>query len=259
MPSAFCLMPWFYKSVSNNIKSTIRNILGDIRNTNHIRCDNCRFSTWLIGLGRHILMCRRKVNFIGKWSELRLSASCANFGPSELFLSSRRSFNKDGKAAPAPPRRIPLTKGKFALVDAEDYYRLSQFQWFININSNTIYAVRKVRGISLMMHRDIMAAPDHLFVDHIDHNGLNNIRSNLRLCSQAQNNCNKISTKGATSKYKGVSWNTAKKKWFAAIQHNGKKYRLGFFTDEIAAAIAYDKKASQLHHKFACLNFPPKF
>jgi hypothetical protein len=102
-----------------------------------------------------------------------------------------------------------------------------------------------------------MDAPEDLFVDHIDHNGLNNTRANLRLCSQAQNNCNKPSRYGA-SKFKGVCWNRARKKWVASIQHNGKRYDLGYFTDEIAAARAYDKKAAELHRQFACLNFPPQ-
>jgi hypothetical protein len=160
------------------------------------------------------------------------------------------------KTNPQAPRRIPLTRGKFALVDWQDYYRLTKFQWFVVANGITFYAARKDRGKILMMHRDIMEAPSHLFVDHIDHNGLNNTRSNLRLCTKAQNSCNKASRMG-NSKYKGVYWNRDKKKWVAAIQYNRTKYELGYFTDEITAARAYDKKAKDLHRQFACLNFPP--
>ena len=189
-------------------------------------------------------MCRQKVNFVGKRAEVRLNASCANFEPSETF-----------KTNPQAPRRIPLTRGKFALVDAKDYYRLSKFNWCINSNGCTFYAARCCAGRTVMMHRVIMKPPEHLFVDHIDHNGLNNTRSNLRLCTQAQNNCNTSSRMG-NSKYKGVYWNRARKKWVAAIRFRGKTYDLGYFTDEIAAARAYDKKASQLHRQFACLNFP---
>jgi len=101
-----------------------------------------------------------------------------------------------------------------------------------------------------------MAAPNHLFVDHIDHNGLNNRRSNLRLCTLAQNNRNMVSRTGS-SKYKGVCWHGGTKKWNAKIRLNRKCYHIGLFTDEIAAAKAYDKKAKELHGQFACLNFPP--
>ena len=212
-----------------------------------IRCDNCDFSTWVIGLGRHILICRRKVNFVGKWSEVRLGASCANFEPSETF-----------KTNPQAPRPIPLTKGKFAIVDADDYYRLVKYKWHINDPaSNTLYAARRLERKSLKMHRVIMAAPDHLVVDHIDHNGLNNCKSNLRLCTLAQNNRNCGSSKGASSRYKGVSWKKSTKKWDAMIRSNKKIYRLGTFKNEIDAARAYDKKAAQLHGEVAHLNFPP--
>ena len=109
-----------------------------------------------------------------------------------------------------------------------------------------------------MMHRVIMTPPDQMFVDHIDHNGLNNTRSNLRLCTLAQNNCNSTSRRTSTSKYKGVSWKKVSKKWAASTQSMGKIYHLGYFTDEIAAARAYDKKAAELHGQFACLNFPDR-
>jgi len=222
-------------------KSTLYNPQSTILN----RCDNCCFSTWIIGLSRYILMCRQKVNFVGKRTEIRLTDSCANFYPTTNFKLNLHTT-----------RPIPLTNRKFAIVDHSDYYRLSQFQWFINSNGTTFYAVRKQNGKVIRMHRVIMNAPSHLVVDHIDHNGLNNCRSNLRLCSQAQNNCNSVSRKGSTSSYKGVSWHKGRKKWLASMKFSGKLYKLGFFADEIIAAKAYDEKASQLHGEFACLNFP---
>jgi len=210
-----------------------------------------------MGPGRSILTCKQKAHFVGRWRFVGLEQSCANFYPSTDFRLSRRSFNEDGKEGSAAVRRIALTRGKFAIVDPEDYYQLAKFNWYTNFDGTTVYASRKDRRKNVMMHRLIMAAPDHLFVDHIDHNGLNNRRSNLRLCSRAQNNCNTVSRKGVTSKYKGVFYNRARKKWFASIQHNKTKHQLGYFTDEIAAAKAYDKKAVELHGEFACLNFPP--
>ena len=224
----------------------IRNTHHDIRNTNLIRCDNCFFSTWLMGPNRPALMCMQKADRPGRWRAVLLEQSCANFYPSGDF-----------KLGDQAVRRIPLTRGKFALVDAGDYYRLVKFPWAANKGGNTFYAARTHNSKKLMMHRVIMNPPSHLFVDHIDHNGLNNCKSNLRLCTPAQNRYNLISKKG-NSKYKGVHWKRSRKKWAAAIQLNRKIYHIGHFTDEIAAARAYDERARELHGEFACLNFPPE-
>jgi len=101
-----------------------------------------------------------------------------------------------------------------------------------------------------------MVPPGHLFVDHIDHDGLNNSRNNLRICSLAQNARNAVGNANTSSKYKGVGWHRRIKKWVATIQFNKKVYHMGYFENEIDAAKAYDKKARQLHRQFACLNFP---
>ncbi len=224
----------------------IRNTHHDICNTHHIRCDNCFFSVWIINPNRPLLICKQRQGRLGRWWGVLLDDKCSNFYPSGTF--------KQGSTA---VRRIPLTQGKFATVDAKDYYRLAQFQWFAEFGGRTFYAVRKQNGKSIKMHRYIMSAPSHLVVDHIDHNGLNNCRANLRLCSFAQNMRNVVSNVGATSTYKGVHWNKRMKRWAASIQFEKKQYHLGYFTDETEAAKAYDKKASQLHRQFACLNFPP--
>ncbi len=227
-------------------KSTIRNTHHDIRNTNLIRCDNCFFSTWLMGPNRPALMCMQKADRPGRWRAVLLEQSCPNFYPSGDF-----------KLGDQAVRRIPLTRGKFALVDARDYYRLVKFTWTASPSTgNTFYANRGRNGTTFAMHREIMNPPDHLFVDHIDRNGLNNCRSNLRLCTPGQNNRNINSTKGS-SKYKGVFWSKKRKKWAVHISLDKKSYCIGYFTDEIAAAKAYDEKAKQLHGEFACLNFPP--
>ena len=208
------------------------------------RCDNCFFSTWLMGPNRPALMCMQKADRPGRWRAVLLEQSCANFYPSGDF-----------KLGDQAVRRIPITRGKFALVDADDYYRLVKFPWLANKSSSTFYAARTRNRKKLMMHRVIMNPPGHLFVDHIDHNGLNNCRSNLRLCTPAQNRYNLISKTG-NSKYKGVHWKSSRKKWSTAIQLNRKIYHIGCFDNEIAAAKAYDKRAEQLHGEFACLNFP---
>ena len=202
-----------------------------------------------MSLNRPLMICNQKENSPGQWWNVGLGDKCANFHPSARNAGSR--------AGDKIVRRIPLTQGKFALVDAQDYYQLSQFQWFASVSGNTFYAVRKCGGKPVTMHRWIMEAPAELVVDHIDHDGLNNCRSNLRLCSPVQNSRNAVSNNGASSKYKGVCRRRKTKKWRAAIKFNKKSYNLGDFTDEIAAAKAYDKKAAEFFGEFACLNFPP--
>ena len=92
-------------------------------------------------------------------------------------------------------RKIPLTKGKFAIVDPEDYERLSKYKWRVNINRHTYYAQRaiKVKGkwTSVMMHRDIIKVESGMVVDHINHNGADNRKANLRAATIEQNTWNR--------------------------------------------------------------------
>jgi hypothetical protein len=108
------------------------------------------------------------------------------------------------------------------------------------------------------MHREIIRTPRHLVVDHINHNGLDNRKANLRPATRAQNNYNRliIKRKDSSSKYKGVSWKKEYKKWQAQIYVNGQFKFLGYFEDEIQAAKAYDEAAKKYYGRFACLNFP---
>lgn len=99
-------------------------------------------------------------------------------------------------------RLIPLTQGKFAIVDAEDYDRLAQYKWFAVKSRKTFYAQRFGGGTIVCMHREIMRAPKGMVCDHKNHNGLDNRNSNLRLCTNAQNLYNKMPKKGCASRYK---------------------------------------------------------
>ncbi|MFH1882746.1 MAG: HNH endonuclease [Planctomycetota bacterium] len=155
-------------------------------------------------------------------------------------------------------RLIPLTQGKFAIVDAEDYDRPAQHKWCAVKGRDTFYAQRGSNGRVVSMHREIMRAPKGVVCDHKNHNGLDNRKSNLRLCTSAQNQYNKKAKKGCSSRYKGVVRRGAYKRWRARIGFNRKRIHLGDFADEKQAAMAYDDKAAELFGEFAYLNFPER-
>ena len=106
------------------------------------------------------------------------------------------------------------------------------------------------------MHRLILNAPQNKLVDHVDGNGLNNRKTNLRLCNYTQNAWNRRPAAGGHSKYKGVTWNNNSKGWYVRICKDYKSIYLGCFDNEIEAALAYDHKAEELFGEFAYLNFP---
>lgn len=153
-------------------------------------------------------------------------------------------------------KEIPLTQGYKALVDDIDYNRLNQFLWQVIIKENySPYAYRTDRTNgkeTIYMHREILQCD--LKVDHRDGNGLNNQRYNLREATSQQNSFNITKrSKTTSSAYKGVCWNRQNKQWQSYIYFN-KKIHLGYFEDEIDAAIAYNNKAIELFGEFAKLN-----
>ncbi len=149
--------------------------------------------------------------------------------------------------------KIPLTQGYFAIVDADDYEYLSQYKWHVKIKGNRRYAYRTQGGKCIAMHRQILNAPPGMHCDHINHDGLDNRRANLRLCTPQQNACNRKPLE-RTSRYKGVFWCYEKKRWRAEIRHNGRLIHIGYFDYEADAAIAYDDYAAELFGEFAWLN-----
>jgi hypothetical protein len=158
-------------------------------------------------------------------------------------------------------KQIPLTRGQFALVDDEDFEYINQWKWCAQFmqSTNSFYAHRGYRENGkhkiVSMHRIIMKAADScVWVDHIDHNTLNNQRSNLRFVNRSESAANRKSHKKSTSKYLGVHWHKDSGKWQASIQKDKKQEYIGIFDDEKIAAIAYNKNALKLHGEFANLN-----
>lgn len=142
-----------------------------------------------------------------------------------------------------------------ALVDDENYDFLMQWNWYALKDNNTFYAISN--SPYQRMHRVVMSAKKGELYDHVNGNGLDNRRINLRRCSVSQNGMNRGKTGHLLSKYKGVSWHIRDKVWVVQIQKNNKSIYIGSFKSEIDAALAYNKKAKELFGEFAHLNVVP--
>lgn len=163
------------------------------------------------------------------------------------------------------PSKIPLSgrngKGKFALVDDDDFEELSQYTWNFNHKKGHItgYAIHyerlsNGRWIGHLMHRRVLDAHPGVHVDHINGNGLDNRKGNLRLATNQENSRNRQSFRGQ-SPYKGVTLN--RKRWAARIVVDEKTIRLGTFDTQTEAAKAYNKAAIEFFGEFAHLNEIP--
>jgi hypothetical protein len=149
---------------------------------------------------------------------------------------------------------IPLTKGYIALISPEDYERVSQYRWCVTLSRGKVYAKRGavIDGThrTIRMHRFILDAPPGIEVDHINGNGLDNRRENLRLADNFDQQANTGKRRNNTSGFKGVY--PVGRRWAAAIAGQ----YLGLFATAEEAAQAYDGAARQRNSAFARLNLP---
>lgn len=157
-------------------------------------------------------------------------------------------------------KEIKLTQGKVALVDDEDYDELMKHKWCAHKMGEMYYADRgkyeNGKQRTILMHRQILGITEYsIQVDHINMNGLDNRRCNIRACTRSQNFMNQKSYKNSSSKYKGVEWRKDTKKWRARIRMDKKLYHIGCFENEIDAAKAYDEFAKKMFGEFARTNF----
>ncbi len=156
--------------------------------------------------------------------------------------------------------KIVLNQGYEAIVDDRDYEELSKYKWHIRTCCGFLhYAVRsfRVHGASKTeaMHRRILHVPKGLEVDHINGDGLDNRRANLRLCSRQQNAFNGHKRANASG-FKGVVWHKGAGRWRAKIMKNHTTVHLGYFNFPEDAGRAYDRAARELFGEFARVNFP---
>lgn len=153
-------------------------------------------------------------------------------------------------------KQIVLTQGKFSLIDDEDFERINKYKWYAAKGNNTFYAQRydHEEGKLIKMHRYILNINGKNVVDHINGNGLDNQKSNIRICTNAQNSANRRVSKNSYSKYLGVCFEFNRGKWRARITTDKIKKHIGYFKTEENAATAYNIYAEKYHGEYANLN-----
>ena len=161
---------------------------------------------------------------------------------------------------------IPLSRGKVALVDDEDFPKVLAYKWYafqVKCKGKLYswYAATSQLGGRVYLHRFILKPPDGMEVDHEDGDGLNCRRYNMRVCTHAQNLANQKtqSFPGKYSQYRGVTrpkdrLHQAQGTWWATIKVHGKRVYLGHYDTEIEAAQAYNVAATKFFGEFARLN-----
>jgi hypothetical protein len=155
---------------------------------------------------------------------------------------------------------VPLTKGYEAVIDASDAHLVNKWNWCALVTKRkdgsvrSVYAARKERSsgmpTTILMHRVISKDQNGIDIDHIDCNGLNNRKSNLRKATKSQNQHNQRISGANKSGVKGVRWHKASQKWVAQIECNGRRHHLGCYASISDAAGAYASASASFHGEF---------
>ncbi len=148
---------------------------------------------------------------------------------------------------------VELTRNQVAIVDSDDMPRLLEYKWRAHKNEfdYTWYAI-STDTTAVLMHRYILrlSVADECLVDHINGNGLDNRKTNLRLCTNSQNQMNRRKQRGGTSRFKGVSWDSSRQRWTVRLVNKN----LGRFDNEEEAARVYDLAAIEAFGAFEKTN-----
>ncbi|MBX9583676.1 MAG: HNH endonuclease [Gemmataceae bacterium] len=149
-----------------------------------------------------------------------------------------------------------MAKGRHTLIDAADLPAVEARKWFTNPYGYAVSTPRTTEGSRspIYLHRLLLDAPKGSLVDHINDDPLDNRRSNLRVCTASENVANGRKARGKSSRFKGVSFHKRHKRWRAYITVHQQEQHLGWFGDEEAAALAYNRAAVRLFGEFARLN-----
>ena len=194
---------------------------------------------------------------------IRVSQNARVSPVSSWAHAARSDSNRTDFFLELPMKLIPLTQGRIAIVDDEDFEWLSQWNWHAGGRPRNEYASRSEPRLppiaskgpqrTIKMHRLIMNPPKGYEVDHINGDTFDNRRTNLRICTRAENCRNRLPTIGR--RFKGAIQRESGN-WRSMIRSQGRLIHIGTFRTEIDAAKAYDAKAKELFDEFAHLNFP---
>jgi hypothetical protein len=156
-------------------------------------------------------------------------------------------------------KTLPLTKGRVAMVDDEDFPAVAQFRWYVSTHG---YAVRTVhangRSTKVSLHRFLMKPQGGEHIDHINGDPLDCRRANMRIATRSQNLANARKRITSTQPFKGITYDATRRRlrWYARVNKDGRRFRSKRFETAEEAARAHDDLARQLHGDFARLNFP---
>lgn len=146
--------------------------------------------------------------------------------------------------------------GETILIDDEDANIVAGITWSVLRIRQLAYATARVEGKRVYMHRVVSHAPDGVSVDHINGEGLDNQKANLRFVTHSQNCMNTRKRSNQSSRFRGVYFDKGKGRWRAQVTASGVQTTIGTFESEEAAAVAYDREARLRFGQYGRYNFP---